>query len=297
MISEPKMDRIVFATDFLASSRLALDYAVAFARYFKATIIMVHALELSNPAREAETETSLPSLTRKRAEEHLNTLAQGVRNAGVSVEAYIEDGIPAEVITRSVDRHSADLLVLGVHGVHRGLSHLLIGSNTEKILLSTSCPTMTVGAHVLTGVDPNLHFKEILYFTDFTPEAAAAAPYAAFLGRAFHAPIDVCQLFTDDIPTDPAFLKNLSKEDQGATEETDPGSSVHRERARFQVERGVEFEEIIDRARVQQAGLIVLGAHAESQLARHLHTSFAYQLLSRASCPVISIRPAPTVAS
>ena len=69
MSPNPKWIAFVFATDFLASSRLALDYAVAFARYFKATIIMVHALELSNPAREAETETSLPSLTRKHAEE------------------------------------------------------------------------------------------------------------------------------------------------------------------------------------------------------------------------------------
>ncbi|WP_158785914.1 universal stress protein [Granulicella sp. L46] len=297
MLAKPKMDRILFATDFLSSSRLALDYAVAFARHFEATVIMVHALELSNPAREAETETSLPSLTRRHADERLHALAHGVRNAGVTVEAFIEDGIPAEVITRAADRHSADLLVLGVHGVHRGLSHLLVGSNTEKILLSTSCPTMTVGAHVFTGVDPDLHFKEILYFTDFTPEAAAAAPYAAFLGRSFHAPVDVCQLLTDNVPTDPAFWQEFSKEYEGAIRQAHPELDTHREIATFDVGRGVEFEEIIDRARVQQAGLIVLGAHAESQLARHLHTSFAYQLLSRATCPVISIRPAPAEAS
>ena len=296
MLAKTKMDRILFATDFLSSSRLALDYAVAFARYFKATIIMVHALELPNPAREAETETSLPSLTRKHAEERLQALAHGVRNAGVAVEAFIEDGIPAEVITRSVDRHAADLLVLGVHGVHRGLSHLLVGSNTEKILLSTSCPTMTVGAHVLTGVDPNLHFKEILYFTDFTPEAAAAAPYAAFLAQSFRAPLDVCQLLTGEIPTDLAFWQDFSEGYNQAIRQAYPESGAPRDIVTFDVDREVAFEEIIDRARVQQAGLIVLGAHAESQLARHFHTSFAYQLLSRATCPVISIRPAPAEA-
>ena len=31
--------------------------------------------------------------------------------------------------------------------------HLLIGLNTEKILLSESCPTLSVGAHVLAGID------------------------------------------------------------------------------------------------------------------------------------------------
>ncbi len=40
MLAKLKTDRILFATDFLESSRLALDYAVPFARHFKAPIIM-----------------------------------------------------------------------------------------------------------------------------------------------------------------------------------------------------------------------------------------------------------------
>jgi nucleotide-binding universal stress UspA family protein len=297
MLAKPKIDRILFATDFLGSSRLALDYAVAFARYFKATIIMVHALELSHPAREAEAETSRPCLSRKLAQERLQALANGVRNAGVAVEAFIEDGIPAEVITRSVDDHLADLLVLGVHGVHRGLSRLLIGTNTEKILLSTSCPTMTVGAHVFTGVDPDLHFREILYLSDFTPEAAAAAPYAAFLGRAFQTPVEVCQLLTEEIPVNPGYWQGVAEEYCDAIRQAYPDSEYCWDTPAFHLDRGVAFDDIIDRAKTQQAGLIVLGAHSESQLGRHLHTSFAYQLLSKATCPVISIRPAAAQSS
>jgi nucleotide-binding universal stress UspA family protein len=227
MLAKPKINRILFATDFLGSSRLALDYAVVFARHFKATIIIVHALELSHPAKEAEAETSRLCLSRKHAQERLQALANGVRSAGVGVEAFIEDGIPAEVVTRSVDDHSADLLVLGVHGVHPGLSHLLIGSNTEKILLSTSCPTMTVGAHVFTGVDPDLHFKEILYLSDFSPGAAAAAPYAVFLGRAFQAPVDVCQLLTEAIPINPVFWQDVAQEYCDAIRQAYPRSESH----------------------------------------------------------------------
>lgn len=297
MHEDPKIERILFATDFLASSRLALDYAVAFARHFKATIVMMHALELSHPAREAESATFLPSLTRRHAEERLQALAKGVRNAGVNVEAFLAAGIPADVITRSVVTHAADLLVLGVHGVHRGLSHLLIGSNTEKILLATSCPVMTVGAHVFTGVNPELDFKEILYFTDFTPEAAAAAPYAAFLGKAFRAPIDVCQLVSSDVARSSASRRDVAEGYREAMQQVDPVSGFQLNTPSFNVDRGGAFDEITDRARVQQAGLIVLGARAETQLARHLHTSFAYQLLSRATCPVISIRPSASETS
>lgn len=290
MLARPKIQRILFATDFLASSRLALDYAVAFAQHFKAAIVMLHALELSYPASEAETETSRPSFTRKHAEERLQAVADSIQYGGVKVEQVIEEGIPEEVIPRAIEDQSADLLVIGVHGVHRGFEHLLVGSNTEKILLSTSCPTMTVGAHALTGVNPGLHFKEILYFADFTPEAAAAAPYAAFLGKEFQAPVDVCQLLPEMASDNPELRNTLAEEYCDAIRRVYPDSDPGWCTPAFHLDRGREFNELIDRAQTQHAGLIILGTHTESHLGRHLHTTFAYQLLSKASCPVISIR-------
>ncbi len=290
MNAQPKIGRILYATDFLGTSRLALDYAVAFARRFSATIVMLHALELSYPARAAETETHHPSVTRKQALARLESLATGVRGLGLRVETYVEDGIPSDVILRAVDVHSADLLVLGIHGVHRGLAHLLIGSNAEKILLGSNCPTLTVGAHVLTGVDPVLHFREILYFSDFTPEAASAAPYAVFLGKQFDAPVDVCQLLPEVASNNPRLRQDLADAYCEAISTVFPTSESSWAAPSFQLNRGMEFAEIIDRAERQQAGLIVLGVRTESQLGRHLHTSFAYQLLSKASCPVVSIR-------
>ena len=52
----------------------------------------------------------------------------------------------------------------------------------------------------------------------------------------------------------------------------------------------MELDEMIDRAQKGNAGLIVLGARAQSQFSRRLHTSFVYQLLAKATCPVVSIR-------
>ena len=286
----PEVRRILFATDFLGSSHLALDYALAFAQHFKATIIMVHALEVLYPATEVEVETSRPSVTRKHALERMEAIAYRVRCAGLEVETFVEDGIPYEVILRAVNLHSADLLVLGVHGIHRGVEHLLIGSNTERILLSTNCPTMTVGAHVLSGVDPKLHFREILYFSDFSQQAAAAAPYAVFLGKEFHAPVDVCQLLPALAEDNPRLRQDLAEEYCETIRHEFPESDTNLAIPSFHLDRGMELDEIIKRAQSQSAGLIVLGTHAESRLGRHLHTSFAYQLLAKATCPVVSVR-------
>jgi len=284
----PRIKRILLATDFLAGSRLALDYALAFAFHFRAQIILVHALELSYNARAAEAETHCSSMTRRDAQGRLDAMTESVRNIGFQVEAHLEEGIPSRVIPRSARDHSADLLVLGVYGVHRGLAHLLIGSNTEKILLSTHCPVMTIGAHVPAGVDPGLHFNEILYFCDFTPHALAAAHYAAFLGREFGAPIDTCHVMPKNVKADSQLYSGLTRQLQEIVGENlhDSETSVI---APARLDRGEEFEEIISRARSQHAGLIVLGRQADASLGVHLHPTFAYQLLSQATCPVISV--------
>ncbi|MDQ2840446.1 MAG: universal stress protein [Acidobacteriota bacterium] len=290
MTSTLKMNRILFATDFLESSRLALDYAVAFAEHFQATIVMVHVVELSQAAREVEAETAGPSLMRRRAQERLAALAASVKRLNLNVEMYVEDGIPCEVILRDVDRYQADLLVLGVHGVHRGLEHLLIGSNTEKLLLSASCPTLTVGAHVLSGVDLKLHMDEILYFSDFTPEASAAAPYALFLGREFQAPVEVCQLLPSAAEGNPELQREIAADFcEGIQRNIGNGNTDWLSPA-FHLERGMEIDQIVERAQSQHAGLIVLGVRWASSLQHHLHSSFVYNLLAKAPCPVLSVR-------
>jgi nucleotide-binding universal stress UspA family protein len=212
----------------------------------------------------------------------------------IPVETHVVDGLVCKTVIASVHTYRADLLVLGTHGVHRGLDHLLIGSNTEKILLAAACPTLTVGAHVLSGFDIEEHVKEVLYFSDFTPEATAAAPFALFLGKALAVPVDPCLLLPVIAETSEKVRKQMAEEYcesmRSAVGEKDrdwctPG---------FQLERGLELGQIIARAESQSAGLIVLGVHAETQLGRHLHTSFAYQVLAQATCPVVSVRQSPS---
>jgi nucleotide-binding universal stress UspA family protein len=289
MMNKLKIKRILFATDFLENSRLALDYAAAFAHHFKATVVLLHAVELSPPAEEAEVVTARPSLSRIAAEERLEAFASGLRRAGLEVKTLIEDGTPCQVILNAVEADSPDLLVLGVYGNHHGVGHLLIGSNTEKILLTVSCPTLSIGAHVLAGVDLSLKLTEILYCSDFTPEAAVAAPYAILLGKEFDVPVDVCHLASTPYDQDPRSAQ-MAEEYCEALRRTMQETADLWCSPAFHLKKGLELNQILKRAEAETAGLIVLGVRAESQLGRHLHTSLGYQLLTRAVCPVLSIR-------
>ena len=61
-----KMERLLFATDFLESSRLALHYAVAVAHQVDAEIVMLHEAELAPAAHAAEAVSGFPSVSRER---------------------------------------------------------------------------------------------------------------------------------------------------------------------------------------------------------------------------------------
>ena len=289
MKDQISIGKILFATDLLENSRLALDYAVAFAEHFHASIIMLHVVQLSGAAHAAEAETHRPSMSRLSAQERLDVLANGVRRFGVKVQTEVIDGTTCDAILEACLRHQADLLVLGVHGVHRGIEHLLIGSNTEKIMLSAKCPILTVGAHVLTGFDIGLHLKEVMLFSDFTAESASAAPYALFLANEFNVPVDVCQLLPERAENNEGLRSELADTYCKGIKNVLGDSESEWCKPAFQLERGMELDQIIERAEAEDAGMIVLGARRDSRVGRHLHTSFAYQVLGRATCPVLTI--------
>jgi nucleotide-binding universal stress UspA family protein len=51
--------------------------------------------------------------------------------------------VPHEVIVETAKARKADLIVMATHG-RGGLSHLLMGSVTEKVVRSAPCPVLTI---------------------------------------------------------------------------------------------------------------------------------------------------------
>ena len=280
---------ILFATDFLQSSRLALDYAVAFAHHYHARLLMVHVFHMPQPAIEAEALDG-PSISRLSRENRLEAFASSVRRVGIEAEWRLVEGWMPDALLAQVQEITPDLLVLGTHGVYRGLPHMLIGSNAEAILLSARCPTITVGRHVPGGIGPLSSPDYILYVTDFTPESAAAAPYAVALSHDFHVRLDICHLLPDSAGHSQEAHHQQAVQYCEAVRRYVAGDESSWCVPGEQLEHGASKQEILQRTRTDAAGLIVLGVHSESQFARHMHTSFAYELVATAACPVFTFR-------
>ncbi len=204
---------ILLATDFLQSSRLALDYAVVLAHRLGAQLVIVNAFELGPVAGNVENLEHIPSRTRKEAEARLQAFVAGSDRAGVTASSALVEGTVPDAILAAVDKFKADLLVLGTQGVHRGSGHLLIGSNTEALMLRSTWPTLTIGPHVLAGVDLNAHFKRVVYISNLRPASAAAAPFALKLSQALASDIEIFQVAKDiNREGEEAHLKGMIEE-------------------------------------------------------------------------------------
>jgi len=284
-----QMKNIVLATDFLESSRLALDYAVALCHHFDATLTIVHAFELPYVAEEAEILAHRASVSRKMAHERLEAFATGVRRLGINVNVDLREGDPCNTVLKSALDHHCDLLVLGTHGIYKGVYHAVVGSNAEKILLSTQCPTLTVGRHVMAGVDLNLGITEVLVISDWHCETLSPLLYGLWLGSEFGVPVHLMHVRTEGEAEDSVLGERLA----GLSSDALKGFTVALEpewsSAQFHLDRIFSAHDVIQRVETSLKSLIVTGVHLVSRMERHLHASLAFELAARAASPLLSL--------
>lgn len=77
------------------------------------------------------------------AREHLDDLAARLRKDGVDVTPVVVLGDIVDEILGAARREAVDLIVMGTHG-RTGLSRLVVGSVTEKVVRQAPVPVLTL---------------------------------------------------------------------------------------------------------------------------------------------------------
>jgi hypothetical protein len=200
------------------------------------------------------------------------------------------EGPVPNVILDAIGKYKADLLVLGTQGVHRGLGHLLIGSNTEALMLRAPCPTLTIGPHVLAGVDANSHFKKVVYVSNLRSASAAAAPFAFRLGQALATDIEIYQVVKELAQGEKeVHLKKMVEEYCSKLKLLVPSAKEEWCSPEFQMSRIISPQAVLEKS-LDPSVVMVLGVQNAPTLERHLYTSYPYRLLANAVCPIVTVR-------
>jgi universal stress protein A len=141
------IERILVPVDFSNNSLKALDYAVAFAKPFKAEITALFVVEpiyYSAPdiTGGAATMAGLMEEQRRHGRTQLQRLEQRYAKSGVALRALLQTGTAYQAIADTAKQIKADLIVMTTHG-RTGMSHLLMGSVAERVVRSAPCPVLT----------------------------------------------------------------------------------------------------------------------------------------------------------
>lgn len=144
--------RILIATDGSPLSRKAIDEGVALARSLGASVVGFHAREPAMLPYYTEPAMVIPEKTEKMMQKHaidaarkyLATIEAVAKKAGVAFKGVqIVDASPADSIVRVAKKEKCELVVMASHG-RRGLSRLLLGSETNHVLTRSRMPVLVV---------------------------------------------------------------------------------------------------------------------------------------------------------
>ena len=140
---------VLVATDFSETSAVALQYGRELARTFKATLHVVHAVDLL-AARIPMSQGhgyDLDNLQKEVESSARSAIAELVTDEDRAKlgaqEAVVSALSPADAILDYARDRTIDVIVIGTHG-RTGLSRLVMGSVAEKIVRGAPCPVLTV---------------------------------------------------------------------------------------------------------------------------------------------------------
>jgi len=160
------MKKIIVPIDFSEHSEYALKTAALMAKKYKANLLALHMLEMSDimlTATEGE-QYQKAIFFLKLAEQKFETFLDKPYLDGVKVIPIVKHFKVFSEVNDVAKKEDADLIVMGSHGVS-GFKEFFVGSNTERVVRNAEIPVLVV-KHELA----NANFDQVLFATNFDNE-------------------------------------------------------------------------------------------------------------------------------
>ena len=146
-----RIKKILAPTDMSELSQAGVRYALDLARRVGAQVTVYHVVstdelmqqELGGPLSQIleRYEQGL----QKFLDEHFSDILPLVE-----VRTKVEIGAPDDNIVQEAEKEGMDMVVLSTHG-RTGLSHILVGSVTERVVRHAPCPVLSIRPKVAGG--------------------------------------------------------------------------------------------------------------------------------------------------
>ena len=281
--------KILLATDLSGRCDRALDRAVMLADEWKASLVVVHAIE-PDYQMAIEDDHDVPSW-RRRSLRRMSIAERQVREdlsgRKVPFDVVVEDGEPTEVILKAAAERGCDLVVAGT-ARNETFGRFILGTTVDRLARRASVPLLVVKArarkpyarvavatdfsdasrHALEGASALLPQSDITLLHSYRPVAIGLASSTVGNDSDRRLAVDTCARFLATSTLSPAFRAKLQ----------------------IVIEQG-DIEAVV-KAYVEDKGLdlLVIGARGRNIVLDLLLGSTAERLLRSATCDVLVMR-------
>lgn len=141
---------ILVPIDASATSNLALQEAIKLAKVHKATIHLVHIVDIFilTTGELAPAYPALEAAVKETGQALLDKMEKLAQDVGVPVKKHLIENIdystriPEKIIEECKNQHS-DLIIIGTHG-RRGFNRFLLGSVAEGVIRMSNVPVLLI---------------------------------------------------------------------------------------------------------------------------------------------------------
>lgn len=208
------------------------------------------------------------------------------REEGTIVKATVEEGEAAQRIAAVAEAERCGIIVMGRRGKSR-LERMMVGSVTARVVGLSPVDVLVVPMGAALG------WGTVLVATDGSSDSAAAAAKAVDFAASYGG--RVVALSVVDVPDEfhaeaPAVVDKLIEKARGYVGEVAALAEKAGVGCSAAVREGAAPEAIVQLAKEEGAGVIVMGSHGRTGLARLLMGSVTEKVIGHAPSPVLVVR-------
>jgi nucleotide-binding universal stress UspA family protein len=266
--------KILVPVDFSGASKKAVTYGLSLALELKTRLVLAHIVSYDTAAYD-------------KAKADLLALLPEDCRAQLDFEIIVKGGDVLSELVAVVEDREIDLIVMGTRG-RSYLTHMLLGSVTDRMLRKVHVPILTVS-----HLDPEkeihtpgpVSLRNILYATDLGDGTEEGLKYSIDIARRLDAALTVVHVVSSpDVFSGVDVEEIQNRLGQMITLFSDGSVPIVTE-----LLDGVPYEEINRLAQKSDADLIILTMRSKKWLDRAVLGSTAEEVIRTATVPVLAV--------
>jgi nucleotide-binding universal stress UspA family protein len=278
------MKKILVPTDFSKPAMIAAEVAADIARKANSELTFLHVVEEAvGNSLNVEGQVSADNnweeklFTMKlieKGKKQLTKLVEDAKFEGIRLKPELRVGSPYHGMNTIISERKVDLVVMGTAG-RSDLEHMIIGSNTEKVVRMSHCPVLTVHAK-----PASKEFKEIVYATSMDKDEEVFSRVVSTTQKLYDSTIHLVRINTPGNFQRDVVVKKYMQ---------DFAKKLQLKNFTINVFNDVSEEEgIIYFADSINADLIAMATHGRTGFAHVLAGSIAEDVVSHSKRPVLT---------